>query len=122
MVTFRSSHGCSRSQGISLALSNLSHLWPRHAQSTWHEAQSGSRCIIPEKVCEFETIYIRSMKMSGYMIAIVFESLVLIDPSSFALYIYIYKKSLIYTAVLTQAWLHWLHQFFLAGLPRPSVA
>ena len=26
---------------------------------------------------------------SGYMIAIVFESLVLIDPSSFALYIYI---------------------------------
>ena len=27
---------------------------------------------------------------SGYMIAIVFESLVLIDPSSFALYIYIY--------------------------------
>ena len=58
MVTFRSSQGCSRSQGISLALSNLSHLWPRHAQSTWHKAQSGSRCIIPEKVCEFETIYI----------------------------------------------------------------
>ena len=39
------------------------------------------------------SIYIRSMKMSGYMIAIVFESLVLIDPSSFALYIYIYIRN-----------------------------